>query len=136
MKIKMTVIVMIGLCFSIKAQTLSEKQMQNARATGYAIIASRNPNVDFSVLMVPWDGVNSLEYNANNQINSAWHAQAVVKGNYFSQNFATNFEKFFEIFEIESFITIGKATDEFKKFATDNGFVIQYRETIGGYVRK
>jgi hypothetical protein len=47
-----------------------------------------------------------------------------------------NFEKFFEIFEIESFITIGNATDEFKKFATDNGFVIQYRESIGGYVRK
>ena len=47
-----------------------------------------------------------------------------------------NFEKFFEIFEIESFITIGKANDEFKKFAADNGFVIEYRESIGGYVRK
>ena len=47
-----------------------------------------------------------------------------------------NFNRFFEMFEIESFITIGNATDEFKKFASDNGFVIEYRETIGGYVRR
>ena len=38
-----------------------------------------------------------------------------------------NFDKFFEIFEIESFITIGNASDEFKEFATENGFVIEYR---------
>ena len=47
-----------------------------------------------------------------------------------------NFKKFFEIFEIESFITIGNASDEFKKFADDNGFTIEYRESIGGYVRR
>ena len=47
-----------------------------------------------------------------------------------------NFKKFFEIFEIESFITIGNASEEFKRFAVDNGFVIEYRESIGGYVRK
>jgi len=47
-----------------------------------------------------------------------------------------NFKKFFEIFEIESFITIGSASSEFKKFASDNGFVIEYRESIGGYVRR
>ena len=47
-----------------------------------------------------------------------------------------NFNRFFEMFEIESFITIGNASDEFKKFASDNGFVIEYRETIGGYVRR
>jgi len=47
-----------------------------------------------------------------------------------------NFNRFFEIFEIESFITIGNASDEFKKFASDNGFEIEYRETIGGYVRR
>jgi|TARA_B100000768_G_scaffold181749_1_gene206168 hypothetical protein len=64
----------------------------------------------------------------NNSQDGMQHGMDFVNG--------PNFEKFFEIFEIESFITIGKATDEFKKFATDNGFVIQYRETIGGYVRK
>ena len=47
-----------------------------------------------------------------------------------------NFKKFFEIFEIESFITLGNASDEFKKFAAENGFIIEYRESIGGYVRK
>ena len=44
-----------------------------------------------------------------------------------------NFDKFFEI---ESFIVLGKASDEFKKFCSENGFVIEYRESIGGYVRK
>ena len=47
-----------------------------------------------------------------------------------------NFTKFFEIFEIESFITIGNATEEFKQFASDNGFTIEYRKSIGGYVRR
>ena len=47
-----------------------------------------------------------------------------------------NFNRFFEIFEIESFITIGNVTDEFKKFAKENGFEIEYRESIGGYVRR
>ncbi len=47
-----------------------------------------------------------------------------------------NFSRFFEIFEIESFITIGNATEEFKKFASDNGFRIEYRKSIGGYVRR
>ena len=47
-----------------------------------------------------------------------------------------NFNRFFEMFEIESFITIGNASDEFKKFASDNGFVIEYRKTIGGFVRR
>jgi|TARA_B100001105_G_C22154582_1_gene341669 hypothetical protein len=47
-----------------------------------------------------------------------------------------NFDKFFEIFEIEKFITIGYASDEFKEFATENGFEIEYRESIGGYVRR
>ena len=47
-----------------------------------------------------------------------------------------NFEKFFEIFEIESFITIGNASDEFKSWTSENGFEIEYRESIGGYVRR
>jgi len=47
-----------------------------------------------------------------------------------------NFDKFFEMFDIESFITIGNASDEFKEFTAENGFVIEYRESIGGYVRR
>lgn len=72
---------------NVKAQTLTALQQQNARATGYAIIAARNPGKSFAVNMIKWDGVNGLEYNANHQINSQWHAQAVVKGNYFTQQF-------------------------------------------------
>jgi len=34
------------------------------------------------------------------------------------------------MFEIESFITIGNASDEFKQFASYNGFQIEYRESI------
>ncbi len=30
----------------------------------------------------------------------------------------------------------GNATDEFKEFASENGFIIEYRESIGGYVRR
>ena len=41
----------------------------------------------------------------------------------------------FEIFEIESLLQLGML-DEFKKFASDNGFEIEYRESIGGYVRR
>ena len=41
-----------------------------------------------------------------------------------------NFDKFFEIFEIESFITIGNASEEFKAFAAENGFNIEYRLSL------
>ncbi|MCH2217244.1 MAG: hypothetical protein MK076_04055 [Flavobacteriales bacterium] len=95
MRTRILFILLIFVSLSMSSQTLSEKQMQNARATGYSIIASRNPNVDFSVLVIPWDGVNSLEHNAQNQINSSWHAQAAVKGNYFYQNFdGTDFSRY------------------------------------------
>jgi hypothetical protein len=74
----------------LASQTLTETQMRNARATGYAIIAARNPGKSFSIFMIPWDGVSTLEYNANAQINPGWHPQAVVKGNYFTQPFDGN----------------------------------------------
>lgn len=75
---------------NLNAQSLTELQMQNARATGYAIVAARNPGKSFSIYMIKWDGVNSLEDNAHNQINSGWYPQAVVKGNYFFQTFDGN----------------------------------------------
>jgi hypothetical protein len=72
------------------AQSLSDVQQQNARATGYAIVAARNPGKSFSINVIKWDGVHDLEYNATNKINYAWHPQAVVKGNYFDQPFDGN----------------------------------------------
>lgn len=64
----------------------------------------------------------------NNSLDGIKHGEDFISG--------PNFQKFFEIFEIESFITIGNASDEFKEFASSNGFEIEYRESIGGYVRK
>lgn len=77
----------LSIIHAVVGQTLSETQMRNARATGYAIVASRNPGKSFTIYMIPWDGVNTLEYNANAQINSGWHAQAAIKGNYLNQSF-------------------------------------------------
>jgi hypothetical protein len=68
------------------SQTLSETQMRNARATGYAIVAARNPGKSFSIYVVPWNGTGTLEQNAN-LINAGWHAQAAIKGNFFTQTF-------------------------------------------------
>lgn len=64
----------------------------------------------------------------NNSEDGIQHGKDFING--------PNFKKFFEIFDIVSFITIGNATDEFKKFTSDNGFVIEYRKSIGGFVRK
>jgi hypothetical protein len=86
----MVMVVFVLLGFYAKGQSLSDIQMSNARATGYAIVAAKNPGVEFSILVIPWDGQNALEYNANHQINSGWHAQAAVKGNYFYQDFDGN----------------------------------------------
>ncbi|WP_160138281.1 hypothetical protein [Chryseobacterium sp. c4a] len=83
---KLILVPLLWACI-INGQALSETQKQNARATGYAIVAAKNPGVDFSIYMIPWDGVNSLENNANSQINPSWHAQAAVKGEYFDQTF-------------------------------------------------
>ena len=64
----------------------------------------------------------------NNSEDGIQHGKDFINGQ--------NFEKFFQIFTIKSFITLGNATDEFKEFASENGFEIDYRESIGGYVRK
>ena len=85
---RVTIILFFMLvALGLSSQSLSDIQKRNARATGYAIVASRNPGVKLSIFVIPWDGINSLEYNANNQINPSWHAQAAIKGNYFTQTF-------------------------------------------------
>jgi hypothetical protein len=40
------------------------------------------------------------------------------------------------MFEIERFITVGNPTEAFKTFAKENGFMIEYRSSIGGFVRR
>lgn len=94
------------------SQTLTEKQMVNARATGYAIIAAKNPGVSFSVFVKAWDGSSSLEQIANT-INSSWHAQAAIKGNYFNQAFdGTDFSGY------SSVVTSQEEFDQYKSTGT------------------
>lgn len=53
------------------------------------------------------------------------------------QNFMSGpfFDRFFSLFTLEKFIVTGPATDEFKKFTAENGFVIEYRESVDGFIR-
>ena len=64
----------------------------------------------------------------NNSLDGIKHGEDFING--------PNFDNFFKFFEIETFIVLGKASDDFKKFCSENGFVIDYRESIGGYIRK
>ena len=64
----------------------------------------------------------------NNSLDGIKHGEDFING--------PNFENFFKFFEIETFIVLGKASDDFKKFCSENGFEIDYRESIGGYIRK
>lgn len=87
MRNKLLTAILLFTCVRVNSQTIAEIQMRNARATGYAIVAARNPGIPFSIYMLEWDGVNTLEHNATSRINAGWHAQAVIKGNFFYQEF-------------------------------------------------
>ena len=91
-------------------------------------IVKREPSTVYGYF-ISEDGKNvTLIERYNNSEDGIQHGKDFING--------PNFEKFFQIFTIKSFITLGKATDEFKVFASENGFEIDYRESIGGYVRK
>ena len=53
------------------------------------------------------------------------------------QNFMSGpfFDRFFNLFTLEKFIVTGPATNEFKKFTEENGFIIEYRESVDGFIR-
>ena len=53
------------------------------------------------------------------------------------QNFMSGpfFDRFFNLFTLEKFVVTGPASDEFKKFTSENGFVIEYRESVDGFIR-
>ena len=109
-KIFYALVITIFSVINLNAQSLTELQMQNARATGYAIVAARNPGKSFSIYMIKWDGINSLEYNAN-KINPSWHPQAVVKGNYFNQTFDGNdFTNYSSVIVSQSEFDVYKST--------------------------
>ena len=53
------------------------------------------------------------------------------------QNFMEGpfFDRFFNLFTLEKFIVTGPASDEFKNFTQENGFIIEYRNSVGGFIR-
>lgn len=55
------------------------------------------------------------------------HGQKFIESPYF--------ERFFNLFMLENFVVTGPASEEFKKFTSDNGFVIEYRESVDGFIR-
>lgn len=56
------------------------------------------------------------------------HAQSFMDGPFV--------ERFFNLFAPPNkFIVTGPVSDEFKKFTSENGFVIDYRNSIDGFVR-
>jgi len=61
-------------------------------------------------------------------------SQSAVKH---GQNFmgGAYFERFFNLFTLDKFIVTGPATDEFKNFTKENGFVIEYRKSVDGFIR-
>ena len=91
-------------------------------------IVTREPSTVYGYYMSEDGNKVTLIERYNNSQDGIQHGIDFING--------PNFDKFFEIFEIEKFITIGSATDEFKDFALTNGFDIEYRESIGGYVRR
>ena len=55
------------------------------------------------------------------------HGQNFMSGEYF--------DRFFNLFTLEKFIVTGPASQEFKTFTEENGFVIEYRNSIDGFIR-
>ena len=118
----------ITFILELNTKDNSKEEVENFTQYLSDFIVEREPSTVYGYYISEDGKKVTLVERYNNSQDGIQHGMDFVNG--------PNFEKFFEIFEIESFITIGNATDEFKKFATDNGFVIQYRESIGGYVRK
>ena len=55
------------------------------------------------------------------------HGQNFIDGPFFA--------RFFNLFTLEKFIVTGPASEEFKSFTKENGFVIEYRNSIDGFLR-
>ena len=91
-------------------------------------IVEREPSTIYGYYISEDGNKVTLIERYNNSLDAIKHGEDFING--------PNFKKFFEVFEIESFIVLGKASDDFKKFCSENGFVIEYRESIGGYIRK
>ena len=118
------------ITFIIELNTKENPKEQVKDFTQYLsdFIVEREPSTVYGYYMTEDGKKVTLIERYNNSEDGIQHGIDFING--------PNYDKFFEMFEIESFITIGNATGEFKEFASENGFIIEYRESIGGYVRR
>ena len=118
------------ITFIIELDTKGNSKAELEEFTQYLsdFIVQREPSTVYGYYISENGNKATLIERYNNSEDGIQHGIDFING--------PNFDKFFEMFEIESFITIGNASDEFKEFAMENGFDIEYRESIGGYVRR
>ena len=118
------------ITFIIELNTKGNSEADVEEFTQYLsdFIVQREPSTVYGYYISEDGNKVTLIERYNNSEDGIQHGIDFING--------PNFDKFFEMFEIESFITIGNASDEFKEFGVENGFVIEYRESIGGYVRR
>ena len=118
------------LIFILEMNTKNNLKAEVEDFTQYLsdFIAEREPSTIYGYYISEDGNKVTLIGRYSNSLDGIKHGEDFINGQ--------NFDNFFKFFEIESFIVLGKASDEFKKFCSENGFVIEYRESIGGYVRK
>ena len=118
------------LIFILEVNTKNNLKAEVEDFTQYLsdFIAEREPSTIYGYYISEFGNKVTLIGRYSNSLDGIKHGEDFINGQ--------NFDNFFKFFEIESFIVLGKASDEFKKFCSENGFVIEYRESIGGYVRK
>ena len=118
------------ITFILELKVISESKAEVEKFTQYLadFIVDREPSTVYGYFISEDGEKVTLIERYNNSEDGIQHGKDFING--------PNFEKFFEMFTIESFITIGNASDDFKQFASDNGFQIEYRSSIGGYVRR
>ncbi len=111
---------------SIKNKTKNEVEEFTQYLSDF--IVEREPSTVYGYFISNDGSKISLIERYNNSKDGIQHGKDFING--------PNFNKFFDFFEIESFLVLGKATEEFKTWTKENGFIIEYRESVGGYLRK
>ena len=111
---------------SIKDKTKNEVEKFTQYLSDF--IVEREPSTVYGYFISDDGSKVSLIERYNNSKDGIQHGKDFVNG--------PNINKFFEFFEIDSFLVLGKATDEFKIWTKENGFKIEYRESVAGYLRK
>ena len=102
------------ITFIIELNTKGNSKADVEEFTQYLsdFIVQREPSTVYGYYISEDGNKVTLIERYNNSEDGIQHGIDFVNG--------PNFDKFFEMFEIESFITIGNTSDEFKEFAMEN----------------